>query len=118
MSDRPNFVWIFDINRRVYAPKELGRLYSSGPPIWREHWRKCAITGETKRSWITEWGRKIPKTGHDPRSVCFSEEEIDRMAWIVDNRHRLARYIESITDFDKMKQVAEIVGYQEKPEDK
>lgn len=117
MSDRPEFVWIFDINRRIYKPKEPGRLYSSGPPIWREHWRKRAITGETKRSWITEYGQKIPKKDADPRAFCFSEEEIDRMAWIVDNRHRLARHIESLLDFEKMKQIAEIVGYQEEPEE-
>ena len=115
MSDRPEFVWIFDINRRIYPPREPGRIFS-GSPIWREHWRKRAITGETKRSWITECGQKIPKRGAVPRSFCFSEEEIDRMAWVVDNRHRLARCVENLLDFDKMKQIAEIVDYKEKPE--
>lgn len=38
--------WIFDQNRRVY---EKG---SSGPPIYREHYRETTIDGETRTSWI------------------------------------------------------------------
>lgn len=44
--ERPTHVWVFDINRRVYP--EGGGIGRS--PIYREHWRKVAVTGQTSRS--------------------------------------------------------------------
>lgn len=103
-------IWIFDINRRVYPPREKGRV--SGAPIWREHWRPVKITGETSRSWLTEYGEKVPKKGANPHFVAFTREEIDRAAWVQDNRYRIVREIEGISDHDTLRKIAEVIGYQ------
>ena len=100
-------VWIFDINRRVYHKDEKG--YGVGAPIWREHWCKHEIVGETKRSWILKYGKKIPKSGG--RDIAFTEEEINRAAFIQDNRHKIADAVRCITDYDTLKKVAEVAGW-------
>ena len=81
-------IWYFDTNRRVYPPPEPGRIWASGGPIWREHWRPVQITGETSRSWVLGSGcwivgkvvTKIPKRGDDPlrKHFAFTREELDQ----------------------------------------
>lgn len=77
--ERPEFIWIFDLNRRVY-----GR--DKSVPIWREHWSKRKVTGETSRSWIVDegWGeRKIAKNEKlRGWGIAFSEAELDVLEWI------------------------------------
>src|SRR5690348_13336803 len=70
-------IWVFDCNRRVYAKD--GR----GGPIYREHWRPVKIASETSRSWITDWGQKVPKKG-EHHGVCFTEKEVDDKSWVED----------------------------------
>ena len=101
-------VWIFDINRRVYKD---GR----GGPIWREHWVKREVTGETSRSWIVGKGweeRKIPKKGETPHDICWSEEEINRRAFVEEHSYRISEKVRRVTDYDTLKKIAEIVGYE------
>ena len=100
--------WIFDEYRRRYKVNEKGRLF--GPPIWREHWIKVNIVGETLRSWVTDYGLKIPKKGG--RGYAFSEAEIDRMAF-VEQRWEIAESVRSCTDYEKLKLVADAVGFKE-----
>ncbi len=81
-------IWFFDQNRRVYQKDERG--HSFGAPIWREHWGRLEIIGETPRSWCLglPGGRHIvakpPKSafrdGACPRDYALSEEHIDRLA--------------------------------------
>lgn len=106
-------VWIFDANHRVYRRDEKGR--SSGGPIWREYWRKREVTGETSRSWIVGEHyaqRKIPKTGEQPHDVCWSEEEIERRAYVEENSHRIADKVRHVRDHEVLKKIAELIGYQ------
>ena len=98
--------WVFDINKRVYRRDENGKPIGGGP-IWREHWRETKIVGETKVSWITEWGKKIPKKGG--RGICFSERELDEAAWVQENRVRLSNAVMSLSDFATLKAVSEIL---------
>lgn len=107
-EQKPTAVWVFDSNRRVYRRDEDGRPY--GGPIWREHWRRHEIVGETTRSWITKHGTKIPKKGG--YGIAFTEEEIDRAAYIQDNRHRIADRVLRLDDHDTLKRIAELVGYE------
>ena len=100
-------VWVFDINYRVYQKDENGRSY--GSPIWREHWRKQKILGDTKRSWITYGGAKIPKKGG--KGIAFSEEEIDRAAYVYDHKYKIAESVKAIGDFDMLKKIADLIGY-------
>lgn len=107
---RPEFVWVFDPNRRVYPPAPPGRLWASGGPIWREHWRKLRIVDENKCSWIDEHGKKYAKSASDNACYCFSEQYIDRCAWVVENRHKIADAVQRL-DYDKLVKVAEVIGY-------
>lgn len=100
-------VWVFDINVRKYRKDENGRSF--GGPIWREHWRQQEIVGETRRSWITNCGTKIPKSGAN--GVAFSLEEIEREAFIQENRHRIADGVRGVKDYDLLKKIADLIGY-------
>jgi hypothetical protein len=101
MSDKPEYVWIFDINRRIYNRDENGRAY--GGPVWREHWQKHEITGETIRSWIRD--------NVDLRSICFTDQELEDVIYIHDNERHIAERVRKITDVKLLKQVAELIGY-------
>lgn len=99
--------WIFDENRRRYKVDDKGR--SIGGPIWREHWVKVEIVGETSRSWITNYfGRKVPKKGG--RGYAFCEADIDRMAF-VEQRRQIGEAVKQCTDYETLKRVADAVGY-------
>ena len=108
-------VWIFDINRRVYQPTPSGQKWtSSGPPIYRKHWVKHEVVGETKRSYITKCGAKVPKTGG--RGYALSEREVDLDVWRHDNRYKICRQIEMMQDTELLMKVAELIGYQSNSE--
>lgn len=108
---RPERVWIFDPNHRVYQKDADGRHY--GSPIWRRHWCEEAIVDETSRSWVTARGVKIPKRGADPRRVVFSEEEVNQRAYMEEHRYRIARQVERVVDYETLRQIAALVGYEE-----
>lgn len=94
-------VWVMDVNRRVYDDKR--KL------IYREQWRPMTIVGETSRSWITDWySLKLPKKGG---GYLTSEEQLDEMVWIHDNKYPIVRKLERCNDYASLKAVAEIVGY-------
>ena len=97
-------VWVFDPNRRVYGP-------DSRAPIWREHWVKERVIGETRVSWLItpEWrGRKIPKREPLPWAILASEEEIEHRAWIEANAHKLADEVRRCRDYDTLQAVAKL----------
>lgn len=106
MSDKKQFprVWVFDCNRRIYPKKKPGEYPNS---IWREHWGEEEIVDETSRSWVTKWGQKIPKKGG--KGICFSEEELDKLCWINDNRVRLHNEVLRCDDYEKLRRINEIL---------
>ena len=104
-------VWVFDINRRVYRPRSPGDRHLSGGPVWREHWGKHKIGGETSRSWVLDNGRKVPKTGADPGVCAFSEADIDRREWVHEHSHRIAYEVGMTKDYDALMAVAELIGF-------
>ena len=76
-TDKPTEFWFFDVNHRVY-PKD-GNHFSASP-IWREHWRRREVVGETTRSWLVGSRYsyvKIPKKGQLPLNWVRSEAEVD-----------------------------------------
>lgn len=104
-------VFVYDGNSRVYKRDERGRAY--GPPIWREHWREHEIISETTRSWVLMNGTKINKK-NPGNNVCFSVEELDKLAWVVKHRYKLAEVItRGGVTYEQLKQVAEILNYSE-----
>jgi hypothetical protein len=125
VSDKPNLkigdsVWVYDSNHRVY-PKD-GR---GGSPIYREYWRERFIVGETRVSWILGlrpdsspnhgWSQKVPKNPReiDRVGIAYSPAELEAHCWMHDHRYRLMRKIEYCTDPALLKQIAEMVGYDE-----
>jgi hypothetical protein len=109
--DKPTHVWVFDCNRRVYPVMAPGEI--SGSPIYREHWVKREITGETSRSWLIDPCErvKVPKRGADPRRFLFSEKDVDDDVWANDHRYRIERLILTLSP-EKLRQVAELIGYE------
>jgi hypothetical protein len=107
-------VWLFDENRRKYRERKPGELYAGGGPIWREHWAPRQIVGETSRSWILNGPRceKIPKKGVNLSVVAFSEADIDRRAWVNDNKYLIERAVGRINDFELLQRVAAMVGFE------
>lgn len=113
-------VWVFDENRRVYTKPANGKIYSSGPPIWREHWRQMWIIGETNRSWILGWvknsmlqsksknmavdkkgltaGTARCMIGGKGRAVLRYAIDVERAAWVYDHRHTVAERVRAVQD--------------------
>lgn len=114
---KPTHIYIFDNNRRIYedltnGEKTQNRLYSNRM-IWRACWVKCAVTGETSRSWVIQRGReviKVPKRGHDPRFFAFSTDEI-RLQEYYDKRSWIAEKLRE-QPADVIKKVADMIGFQ------
>lgn len=102
--------WIFDSNHRVYPPN---RLSISGSPIWRKHWVKHTIVSENSRSWITNFGAKVPKK-NPPNSVCFSEAEIDKREWVHKHAMRIGSEVGRFAEYDVLQEIASLIGYEEK----
>lgn len=102
-------VFQFDQNLRVYPRNEKGNTL--GGPIWREHWRKVKVIGETSRSWIIGYSDvKIPKNKPLPWGICIDEKELDKRAWVNDNAHKISEKMRKIP-FELLATVAEIIGH-------
>lgn len=102
-------VWIFDSNRRIYPPAPNGKLWASGGPIYREHWVKHEVAGETRASYITKHGGKVPKKGG--HGFALSEAEVEDDVWRHDHRWRIAKIVGDLRDVSILRKVADVVGY-------
>jgi hypothetical protein len=118
-------VWAFDQNRRVYATKRDASYHPSGPPIWREHWVEQEVLGENRASFFIGFSgtvfdlkrlshyRKLSKADLKAgkcRGFAFSEAEIDRLAWVEENRFKLIERIRQCDDHDTLTKVAELIA--------
>ncbi len=106
-------IWVFDPNYRVYKEPEPGHIYSSGGPIYREHWRPYKVVTETTRSWVLSNGQKVAKVDHDGHShhgIAFSQEDVDGMCWADEHRGKIVRLVGSV-GYAELKRIAEIIGY-------
>lgn len=113
-------LWRWNENRRVYERNpETGR--AMGGPIWREHWEPCEIIGETSRSWlvgqdymktwsdISRKAEKIPKSQF-PGEYATSEEDIERRAYVIGMRHKLADKIRVCKCYETIKKIEDALG--------
>lgn len=110
----PEYVWVFDVNRRVYrelTPEEKanGRFYATGGPIYREHWRKKKVIGQTRLSWLLEHGDKIRK---DARDVAVSDEELDDRCYVHDHAHKIGGVVDALKDASVLRAIAAMIGYE------
>lgn len=102
------YIWVFDYNRREYFD-EQGIKHNS--PIYRHHWVKHEVLGETSRSWIIRHG-KVPKKNPPAHMFAFSQDEVDDNVWVNDHAHKIADRVRRLSASD-LKRVAEIVGFVE-----
>jgi hypothetical protein len=100
-------IWLRDINRRKYRQDENGRSYCG--PIERYHWVPYEVVGETRVSWLLQYGRKVPKKGK-LFGVAFSEEEVDQFCYVAENRYAISEQVRQL-EYEKLKHVADIIGY-------
>jgi hypothetical protein len=64
-TTKPTHVWLYDTNRRIYPE-------GGGSPIWRKHWRRFEIVGETARSWLLDKPAPLGpvlQRGEDPQAA-------------------------------------------------
>lgn len=97
-------VWVFDPNRRIYERNDRGG------PIYKEHWRQEKIVSDTSRSWVLEYGRKIPKRG-EHFGICLNESELNDACYVNDCRYHISELINRLLDAEKLRKIAAIVGY-------
>lgn len=105
---KPDYVWIYDENRRTYARDENGKSY--GSPIYRESWVKRKVVDETSRSWILEYGYKVPKKPNSiqGRGLAYPEAELEDKIWKHDNVFGIAEKVRS-ADAETLRRVAELL---------
>jgi len=117
-------VYLFDQNRRVYTRADKGCKWSGSKVIFREHFVKYKIVGETSRSWLigVEWRPdKDPKNrkNDNPKwwgGRFYTAEEVDEACWLEANRQALGDAVKFCLDMAKLKGVAKLVGFTELPE--
>ncbi len=107
-------VWVFDINRRVYPPKPAGKLWSTGGPIYRHHWVPQRISGQTARSWLTDYGHKIPKKG-EHQGVAFTQQEVEDAVWLNSYHYEIVETLRRIKDVNILRVVAHDIGWKPTP---
>jgi len=115
-------VWIFDSNKRSYVDDKGNKL----DRCWyKYHFDERYIIGETKVSWIIGYeSNKIEnknnikvnkKTLEYPYQSCLngilyiSEEQIDRVCWIEENKYKIRDMVGMCKDYDKLKKIKEIL---------
>lgn len=111
-----DIVYIFDHNHRVY-PED--RSLGSGP-IYREHFVKRQIVGETTRSWLVSFEGSKPDsrcvTKHakkELRNGLYTLEQIDEEVYMHENRYHIAQAVHHV-DYATLKKIAELINYKER----
>lgn len=107
---------MFNANLRIY---ELDK----SRPIWRKHWQEVEIIGETSRSWLlgSPWrplklSKASFRSGACPAGWARSWADVENLAWVHENRHRIAEHLHRVQDPKVLRDVAKLINYQEKTE--
>lgn len=113
-----SIIYHYDPNRRVYRKDAKGNSY--GAPLEREHWREMKIIGETSRSWLIGFEWKPDKISKKElaegkmHGYCQTLEEVEKRVFVSQHRHLISTVV-GAQDYDKLKVIADLIGY--KPED-
>lgn len=115
-----DIVYIFDSNHRVYPPKKDNNAYSSGGPIYREHFVKRQIVGETTQSWIVAFeGAQADvryATKHkkkEPRNGLYTLEQVEEQVWMHNNQYHVSEAVRH-ADYATLRQIASLLNYKER----
>lgn len=102
--------FMFDENRRIYKRDENGK--ATRGPTFRGYFYEVTIEGETSRSWITDYARvKVPKSS--PFPPLYTEAMIEAKEFMHYHASDISRAVLYCRDHDKLRKIAEIVGYDE-----
>lgn len=107
-------VWAFDVNRRVYPPKEEGDLWARGGPIFEEHFRETKITGETRASWITERGTFAKGDGCQrgvniaPMTLYSAQGKADAV-WMDANHGLIRQKVQNCRDINTLRRIQRLL---------
>ena len=123
-------VWIVDQNHRIYKDDKGNELTS---PWFRGYFVDRTILGETKVSCIVgnEWNKvndnsnfkvnkktleyTIPFRGG--KGILYpTETDIDKACWINDNQYKIIESMRQCHDYDKLKQIQNILAESKKGE--
>jgi hypothetical protein len=106
-------IFKYDCNLRYYNRDSDGK--SHGAPIYRKSFREHEIVEETSKSWVDRWDNKIPKKGG--HGIAFSEEELDNLFYVHDNQYEISEAVRNVP-YEKLIQVAAVIGYEPSKETK
>lgn len=105
-------IFYYDENHRVYEKDSNGRSF--GGPIFKEHFRRGIITGETRDYWLIDsWGMRIKKKPVDLKFGVLTQEQVEDLVWLAVNRYKLVEKIKYSNDIVILKKIAELIGYKE-----
>ena len=102
----PFDIWIWEADARIYG--------TDGKYIGRGKYVKNEVVGETSRSYVLKYGKKVPKK-YVGENVAFCEEDVRQKTWVRGNRYLIAESVRNVYNYDKLKAIAEISGYKEQP---
>ncbi len=124
-----NRIWNFDINCRIYPPRNSRPNFGGPSPIYEKHFREFTIIGETKfcwlavrdASWSHERATKVNKKslqsantgGANTDTQWFTDATKHVAVWLQANRLPLANAISNCKNIHILKQVAHLLEYQE-----
>lgn len=103
-------IYVFNLNRRVYDESKRGG------PIWIKHWEERRIESETSRSWVLRQGEKINKKQLEAgtlRNCKVTWEEVKELEWAHVHKHKIERLVGQLQDIEKLRTIADLVGYKE-----
>lgn len=99
-------VYVFDGNRRVYDRAPDGR--SIGDSIYREHFYKVKIDGETPRKWKAGWHEAFKKNPYE--TGFYTAEMVEDAVWKKQHAPRIRQIIYT-ANASQLRAIAEILGY-------
>ncbi|MGH7974861.1 MAG: hypothetical protein ACREBR_05000 [bacterium] len=111
-------VYTFSENRRVYEKQKPGELYSRGGPIYREHFVKQQIVGETTQSWIVAYEGGSPDsasaTKHKKKGDyvnIYTAEQVEEQVYHHDHAYYISELVRK-ADYTMLRKIAELLNYQ------
>lgn len=102
-------VWHLDGHRNAYVDGEY---------VGRGVWNLEQVKEETRRSLKVHYSKFDRKTGSQMATGGFSashmilgQKEYDALMWMTTHSRKIIAAVEHCRDIDKLRQIAEIVGY-------
>lgn len=108
-------LYIQDENRRLYQD-DAGNKTSTANIRYK--WRPFTVVGETRDSWVLEFGVKISKATWELRAqrhpglgrFAHTAEQMEDAIWRDTHRSAILRAVQDTTDTPTLRQIAALLG--------